>query len=71
MAAKNEARKKAEEARKRDQYERYRPWRSMWADGRSVKDIAAKLNLQPGAVSVRIVNLRKEHPDWFPKRRGG
>lgn len=67
---KDALRQKRQEAREQDRYERYRPWRDLWAQGYSVKRIAASLCLQPGAVSVRIVNLRKDYPDWFPKRRG-
>ncbi len=63
-------RKERDERRRREHVVRYEPWRRLWDNGLTVKEMAEELGLQPGAVSVRIVNLRKAHPDWFPKRRG-
>lgn len=58
------------ERRKCEHVERYKPWRELWEKGLRVKEMAKELGLKPGAVSVKIVNLRKDHPTWFPKRRG-
>lgn len=68
---KKEAEKKERQRiREQEKEERYRPWRKLWAEGYSVAEMAERLGLNPGSVSVRIVNLRKQHPDWFPKRKG-
>lgn len=70
--------KKVEKARERRErraeaerikFEKYAKWRQMWDDGLLVREIAQELGLSEGSVSVRIVNLRKDHPDWFPLRR--
>jgi len=47
----------------------YAEWRRLWAAGVSIRGLAEALQLKQGSVSVRIVQLRKTHPSWFPKRR--
>jgi len=61
---------KAERQRIREleKEERYKKWRELWRKGYTVPQMAKKLGLNPGSVSVRVVNLRKKHPTWFPKR---
>lgn len=64
-----ERQQELQELRKREKHLKYRPWREMWAEGVPIKEMARRLGQKPGTVGVRIVNLRKEHPDWFPLRR--
>lgn len=71
-----------EQLRERDLAERYKPWRKLWEEGLTVREIATELGMidydtdeeecqkKMSAVSVRIVTLRKKRPDWFPRRRG-
>lgn len=58
------------EAREAAKQARYAKWRDLWAAGKMIPEMAAELGLKSGSVSVRIVKLRKEYPEWFPKRRG-
>lgn len=66
-----QARRKAEleAVRRREKERRYRKWSEMWCSGMTTREIAERMKVSPGTVSVRIVNLRKEYPDWFPLRR--
>jgi len=63
-------RRQAERADKRQEnFENgYQKWREMWDEGLIIPEMARRLGLKPGSVSVRIVHLRKEF-GWFPKRR--
>lgn len=67
---KEEARRKRAEQRAKEREERYALWRRLWAEDLPIAEMAQRLGLKPGSVSVRIVNLRKQHPDWFPRRHG-
>lgn len=46
----------------------YDPWRKLWSQGASIAQMAKALDCSPKSVGVRITNLRKLHPDWFPYR---
>jgi len=54
-------------ARRRYEH-RYLVWRDLWADGKSIADIAAIMGTTVGTVGVRIAEIRKKFPDWFPYR---
>jgi len=54
----------------RAKYLRYSLWRSMWAEGLHIRDMAVRLGTTPGTVSHRIAMLRRVHPGWFPLRHG-
>ncbi len=76
MIRRYQQKRAAEEAKRRKQaekekakFDKYALWRQMWKDGLKVQDMALELGLSEGSVSVRIVNLRKSYPDWFPLRR--
>ncbi len=48
---------------------KFAPWREMWAQGLTIKQIAEKVQMQPGSVGVQVSLLRKKFGDWFPLRR--
>lgn len=58
-----------EQRRRQEIEDKYSFWRQLWREGYTVEEMANKLGLTKGTVGVRIVNLRKEHPNWFPSRR--
>jgi len=49
--------------------DRYTIWRELWDKNYTAREIANTLALSPQAVAVRICNLRKQYPTWFPTRR--
>ena len=55
--------------RKDRQVARYMPWRELWRQGLKLQEMAQQLNLSYKAMGVRITELRKTNPDWFPYRR--
>lgn len=58
-----------QQRREEQRDEHYRRWRELWREGLPIRDIAHQLGLKPASVGVRIANLRKEYPGWFPRRR--
>jgi len=60
---------KAEQERREKQEERHLLWRKLWAEGKSMSEMAKILNRSPMAIGVRLVELRRLHPGWFPYRR--
>ena len=55
------------QARRRYEH-RYLVWRDLWAQGKSIADIAAIMQTTVGTVGVRIAEIRKKFPSWFPYR---
>jgi len=64
-------REEAQERRNAKKEAFYAPWREMWAAGMPVKEMAARLGLSVGSIGVRTVGLRKQYPEWFPRRASG
>lgn len=57
------------EGRQQKRDERYSNWRDLWAKGLSLRQMAAALGMSPMSIGVRITELRRSNPDWFPYRR--
>lgn len=53
---------------KRRYEHRYLVWRDLWSQGKSIADIAAIMGTTVGTVGVRIAEIRKKFPNWFPYR---
>lgn len=58
-----------EDARQQKRDERYQRWQELWAKGLSLREMAETLSMSPMSIGVRITELRRVHPDWFPYRR--
>lgn len=41
----------------------------LWEEGKSLREIAATLGITRGATCVKLIRLRKRHPELFPYRR--
>lgn len=52
---------------KRDHEDRWMKARLLWAEGRSVSDIASEYDVSETAMRTRIQRWRKQH-GWFPAR---
>ena len=48
---------------------KYQVWRDLWKTGITLVEMAKRLKMSPRAIGVRITELRRQHPDWFPYRR--
>lgn len=52
-----------------EHFKHYAPWREMWAAGKSLKEMAAALNVKATSVGSTMATLRAKHPGWFPYRQ--
>lgn len=64
-------RKREERAQQAKEYREcvYNTWRKLWAEGKTLAEMGDLLRISPETVGVRLAELRKVHPDWFPHRR--
>lgn len=61
--------KEREEARQLRRDERYQRWQELWSQGLSLQDMAEQLGMSWRSIGVRITELRRVQPGWFPYRR--